>query len=791
MSAEEQQVRAFEFAGAPEGWFSILGLAAAALTVYAVIWLYRHESRGSAGRGLRLALAGVRLAALLLLVLIWLDPIMATIHIRNVPACVIVLADASTSMGIADAGGAADELPRTRAEAVRELLRRDDGEWLRRLAERNELRVYTFGDRPHRRALASSDSNSSSATRPASQPAWAWDATEDATDLGAALTRALDDARDQPIAALIVFSDGAFNRGMAVDALAAIARGARVPIYAISVGAAQEPPNLRVARLTAPRTGAQGDPLELRAQIEAAGLPRQRVTVELTRRPSDAAEDAKDEVVETREIEVGDGAPADLDFVVDADAAGEFVFSLRVAGPAQEAVERDNTRRVVVRVLDERLRVLLVAGHASFDYRRVTQLFERDGSIELSCWLQSADENALRDGDVPIDHLPRDPSEIFEYDVLLLMDPDPGELNSSWALAVRRLIDEFRGGVLFQAGPQYATRFLRDERLTDLLSILPVASDPDADVRISEQGAYRTSASPLAPPDEAWGHPLLRLNDDDDVNRRMWDALPGVFWYLPVLRERPLATVLLRHGGRAHAGRYGQPVLLSVQPFGGGRTAFLAFDSTWRWRATAEPYFNRFWIQLVRYLGQARRQGSNKRGSIELARDDVRVGDVLDVEVRMLDEKFLPWRAEEIAAEVRTEDGAARLLALKAIPARPGWFEARLAVDWTGPALIRTPLPDDAAGAGLTKYLYVEEPDLEFQTLRSRPDLMAQLADETSGAALKLADAEGLPGRIENGDRVLRSRGPDEPLWDNGWTMSLIALLLGVEWVVRRRHYLL
>ncbi|RMF75000.1 MAG: VWA domain-containing protein, partial [Planctomycetota bacterium] len=718
---EQQLVREFEFAGAPEGWLRLIALAAAAVAIYVVLWLYRRESRGSAGVRLRMVLAGLRLAALALLALIALDPILATIHIRKIPACVIVLADASSSMQIADAVGAGGQAVRSRADVVRDLLGRNGGEWLRRLARSNELRLYTFGDQPER--LSAPTENDEAHETAASQPAWAWTATQPASDLGAAFVRALDEARGRPIAAIIVLSDGAVNRGASVDALAAAARAVRAPVFGVGVGAAQEPPNLRVARFTAPRTGALGDPIELSGRIESHGLPPQAVTVELTRQSAQGDGRDAEQVIETRELDVGEDAPGDVAFVVPADDAGEFVYRLRARGGAAEAVESDNTRRAVVRVLDESLRVLLVAGHATYDYRNVTQLFERDRTIDLSCWLQSADENALRDGDTPLDHLPREPSELFAYDVVLLMDPDPSELDSSWALAVRRFVDEFRGGVLYQAGPQYATRFLRDERVTDLLSILPVARDPDADVRISEMGAYRTKAAPFLVPDDAWGHPLAQLHRDERINRRVWSALPGVYWYLPVLRERPLASVLLRHGGRAHAGRYGQPVLLAVQPFGGGRTAFLAFDSTWRWRATAETYFNHFWVQLARYLGQARRAGAGKRGAIELARDDARVGDILRIEAQVLDEKFLPWRAEQIAGEIRADDGVRRPLRFTPIAARPGWFETRALVDWTGPALIAVPLPNASDDEALTRYVYIDEPDLEFQSLRARPDL--------------------------------------------------------------------
>ena len=80
-------------------------------------------------------------------------------------------------------------------------------------------------------------------------------------------------------------------------------------------------------------------------------------------------------------------------------------------------------------MLEDQLRVLLVAGRPSYDYRHLTRLLERDRTIELSCWLQSADAHAVRDGNKTLVALPREPAEVFAYDALILLDPDPDELD--------------------------------------------------------------------------------------------------------------------------------------------------------------------------------------------------------------------------------------------------------------------------------------------------------------------------------------------------------------------------
>ena len=809
-SITEEQYSTPELAGAPEGWSAVLGLLVLAGLGYVVFWLYRREARVGAPPRLRMALACLRSAVVLLLAVVWIEPVIATYTIRTITASVVVLTDVSASMGIVDtdegaAGDAVDRSP-TRIEHVRRLLDADDNAWLKRLASQNDLVMYTFGEQTTRRALPPSVATVAAADAPDGDSTddrmrddvGPLAATQGHTDMGEALATVLADLGESPVAGIVVISDGIFNRGISVEDMAARALRAKAPVHTVGVGSPLEPRNLRITGITAPATVARGDPFELQVEASAAGIERTPVRLELVARPVVAGVGGE-RVVATREITVGgDQTNVAVRLRIDPDVAGEMAYEAHLAALPGEAVDADNRGRTIVHVLDERLRILLVAGRPSYEYRYVARLFERDAAIDLSCWLQSADAHAVRDGNTVIAELPRTPDELFQYDALLLLDPDPREFDSAWAITVRRLVDEFAGGILLQAGPHCASRFLRDPRLEELVNILPIVPDPDADVHLSEQGAFRTRDQKVVIPAESRAHPLLRLQSGAEANQAIWDALPGVWWYLPVLREKPLATVLMRHGSTAYATRYGQPVLLAAQPFGTGRTVYLGFENTWRWRSTGELYFERFWTQLVRYLTQPRREGASKRGTIIIDRQVIRPGDYVKIEARVLDASFAPWHAGEVECRVELPDGTERTLALEAIPGRAGWFTARLAVDWAGPSVIRVPLPgqdaltgDEAVPQMLIKHLDVETSDIEMRSLAMRADQLTELAERTGADYVPLAEADSLPDRIENATRVHPVRGSERALWDNGWSLGLIATLLGVEWFVRRRNHLL
>jgi len=822
----EEQQQVFELGRAPEGWWGLLVLGMVVALCCAVVWFYRREARAGASLPVRIGLASLRCTVILLLAGIGLDPSIATYTRQTIRATVAVLVDDSASMSIVDVPGPAGggdtpspaetiadrpaAVPPPRIGRVADFLSRNDGQWLRRLAARNELRLYSFGER----------------AAPLVMPLAA---AQSATDLGQALTQALGDAGESPLAAVIVFSDGGLNRGLLAEDVALLARRSGVTLYSVAVGEEREPPNLRITSLALPATVPHGDPLEVRIQVAGSGVPESNVRVDLlvregrsapgsgetsaTQPPASALESWRpvgsaemalrgplgQSAAERQAPDPGEARVGQVRFVVNPERAGEFVYRAVVRSVPGEVLLDDNSREASMQVTDQPLRVLIVAGRPSFDYRFVSRLFERDRSIDVSCWLQSADARAVRDGDTPIGELPRRPEELFQYDAVLLLDPDPRELDTAWAITVRRLVDELGGGLLLAAGPHYTGRFLTDPRLEELTALLPIVADPDPSGTTAPERwqPFRTAAWPLELVEEAAGHPLVEMSPDPERNRAIWRALPGTWWHLPVLRAKPLASVLLRHSHRPFGNQYGPAVLLAVQPFGAGRSAFLGFDSSWRWRATGEPYFNRFWIQAVRYLALARRQSASRRGTIVVDRESLNAGEFVGIEARVLDESFAPWHEPEISARLEFPDGSEQKLVLSAIAGREGWFSGRVALHKGGTTAIRIPLPGGEASSteqagSLVKRVTVFTPDREMASLRLYARELRLLAEQTGGRYVRLEDAEPLPHWIENATvEKPPVPGPRASLWDNAGVLGLLTALLAAEWLLRRRNHLL
>jgi len=489
----------------------------------------------------------------------------------------------------------------------------------------------------------------------------------------------------------------------------------------------------------------------------------------------------------------GCGAVEPVTFELRQDRVGRFVYTVEVPIVEGETVVDDNSRQVTVNVIDARTRVLLVSGGPSWEYRFLSRLLERDDTFDVSCWLLSADYTAVRDGNTIIDHLPAVAEELFEYDVIVLLSPDPQAIDESWCQLVDTMVTEHGGGLLFSAGRAFAPEFLRDRSLKPLHDLLPVTLDPEADLVLNEIGHYQLTASPVEIPETAFGHPVMRLADDPVATKLLWQGIGDVYWHYPVLHEKPAATVLMRHGNARMRNSYGGHVLAALQFVGAGRTGFIAFDGTWRWRRYGIERFDRFWVQLVRHLAEGKLLGGVKRGMILTDSEEYSLGSAVTVSARLYDRQFKPLKRDQVEARYSV-DGESATFSLTSQPDRPGWFEGRFVPDRSGHYLVTLRLPDQLGDDPLEikREVHVVRPNIEIlRPQMDRANLVALAEESQNGRYFEIDEATAVPGLIPDLHEEIAVRSRPTMLWDNWMVLVLLLVLLSVEWGVRKWNRML
>jgi len=834
MLAADTIERQLEFANLPEGWMALGLFVVFVVLVGSVLFIYRAEQRiGVSGRA-RLFLAGLRCAVIVLLAVIWLEPTLARFVHRRMEASTLILVDASASMGLQDRypdsknaqqvaraleGTSIDDPTQmTRAAIVGARLAKHNHELLRKLAANNPVSLFQFGDRltplgrviPHEQVpilLDTQDQRNLPTSQPTSRPAGreagaatelVLSADEQATDVGQAVRHAIESQAGSPVAAVVVFSDGRFNRGEPVEVVARYAREKKIPIHVVGVGDLSLPRNISVAAVEAPPSVFVKDPFQITAHLRSQGVPLNDLRdglleVQLLERDTDSDRGL---LLQSKQVAVRpDGLIDPVVFHHQMTEAAERQLLVRVEPQEAEAIVNDNEKQVTVRALDNKMRVLVVAGTPSWTYRYLTRLFERDATVDLSCWLQSADRDAVRDGNTVIDHFPRDRQELLAYDGILLLDPDPQGFESAWISHVETLVAEEGAGLLYVAGSQNARRFAHDPNVSVLYDLLPVAIDPsEADLIINELGHFQTVAWPPVIAPAVANHAILTLSDSPEDNTRIWSELPGIYWHYPVQRAKPVATVFLRHSNPRMRNSDGGHVLLASQFLGSGRTGYLAYDSMWRWRSLGDQYFNRFWVQLLRHLVEGRRLSGRKRGFIQLERDEYAVGEVVTVEARITRPDRRPMLREQFEATLTVAGRPQPVMTLTAQPGRPGWYRGQFVPTTVGAHKIRIGLStrDGSGPVSIRSQVRVGQPQLEFRATTLDRESLEVLAHQSAGGRyLSIDEVDQLVALIPSKTTNLILTGQPTSLWDRWWTLALLVGLLGIEWAGRKAAHLL
>lgn len=800
----------------PEGWLGVAGLALLVAIVWAVFWMYRKEGRIGASARVRAFLACVRCAVLLMLAVILLEPVRVRILRRWVDSYTVLLVDESSSMDLADTyreesmarrvqrvvGDVGSE-PLRRSDLAARVLKRDNRAFLRGLAKNNRVRFYGYSDEPRLRATirATREGTESKGGAGAARPDALLGvkdvpidvaATGPATNMERAVLRPVESLGSAPIAALVVLSDGGFNQGAPVEEIARFARDRQVPIHVVGIGDPSSPRNIRITEILAPPNAFQKDPFAVSARLSAEGIDGE--TIQVLLRERNATKGGSPRVVESKTVRVGPGGTVEpVVFQRRQGTTGRFVYTVEVPPLEGESVLDDNSKQTTVNVIDSRTRVLLVASGPSWDYRFVSRLLTRDDTFDLSCWLQSADYSAVRDGNTIIDHLPITAEELFEYDVVVLMDPDEEELSDEWCLLIDTMVTEYGGGLLYAAARAHTPTLMRDRSLKALHDLLPVSLDPEADLVLNEVGHYQLSGAPLKIPSTAYGHPVMKLADDPTSTKLAWQGVGDIYWHYPVLREKPVATVLMRHGHPRMRNSYGAHVLAAVQFVGAGRTGFLAVDGSWRWRRYGVELFDRFWVQLIRYLAEGKLLGGTKRGMLLTEADQYSLGEAVTVTARLFDTQYKPLRRDQVLAQYDL-DGEKGDFVLTARRDRPGWFEGRFVPYRTGSYHISLKMVDPKTSDLLEigREIRVARPNIEIlRPQMDRAKLMTLAEQSHGGRYFEVDEAAALPGLIPDLHEEIPIRSRPRTLWDHWITLVVLLTLLSVEWGVRKWNRML
>ncbi|MCA9135443.1 MAG: hypothetical protein KDB00_01755 [Planctomycetales bacterium] len=631
-------------------------------------------------------------------------------------------------------------------------------------------------------------------------------ATDDASLLSGALQRLSSRIADGQTRAVVVFSDGAVEIGDQMSELVAAYREQDIPVYTMLPDQNEMLGDIAITKLSVPSDVANGDKATIRGVIESRGFDGQRVVVAI--RPADRPHSTP---LATLPITLGRDTTA-CELVVTADPSyGDLAIEVPVQ--SGEAVSTNNRITFQLTKRDRKISVLYMEGTSAEECRWLQDALHADPDIKcvsMTVNNQYAARPQLQRIDDAYRGFPETREELFQYDVVICSDIaytafTPEQIDWTVELVSRR-----GGGFVMVGG--YTSFGAGGWDRTPWEGLIPF----DMTNRRDLVNQYFQ----VVVPEQAQSHPIWEILEDPQANRAALASMPPFSGTNLISRVKPAATLLGQT--QSPLNQVGIMPVFACESYGRGRTFAMSTDTTvgWgtrferEWGSNGNGYYQKFWRNVVRWLAENSLASQQRL----IARTDQVIyapDETIQLVAEAYDSEFKPTTNYRLTARFASGDSqnasTAQALThvtdvgsvdvghvdLTAVPSAQHYT-----------ASIPAELPqsiDDPASPMQTVHLEVTAWDgdekvatnsIELQVIhrsdewlnpQSRPETLALVAEAGGGRMLTSADELNRLLRsfdVAAGEIMVHKL----PMWDHWILWTLILLILGVDWTLRRRR---
>jgi hypothetical protein len=456
---------------------------------------------------------------------------------------------------------------------------------------------------------------------------------------------------------------------------------------------------------------------------------------------------------------------------------GEYVLEARFeADGTGEVLAENNTGRAALRVVDRRLKVLLLDQAPRWEFKYLEAMLLREQRVELSCFLFEGDREIARvPGSPYLGEFPVRAEDLFDFDLVLLGDVDPRFLTEGRLSLLGDYVSSAGGALVVIAGKRFMPAAFGRTELEQLLPV-ELAGRTIGSSRTSAVRPLRLSLTPAGRESV-----MLRLGDDSGVSEALWGRLPPIYWTARVERAKPAAEVLLT--GPDPASGSGTTPVVALHRYGAGEVLFVGTDNFWRFRRNVgDRYHTILWGQIIQRMAGARLLTEAPRVNLKANGRRFRQGDRVRIYARLFTASWEPREEEVVQAVLAVGDNSDRRqeVILRAVPGQPGIYRAELAAG--PPGNYRLALPGDRVAT--LDYTVIDD-NREYARAALNEPLLRDLARQTGGAYLPLAQLDELPAALTRRTARLTSF-KEVDLWSSPLFFGLLILFITIEWIVRK-----
>jgi hypothetical protein len=318
-------------------------------------------------------------------------PLLEVTALTPQPNVVGILLDNSISMQVEDFAGA------PRSALIRQQLDANNGGLRRALQRQFETRLFKFG----------------ASTQPLTDIE-ALDYGDGDSNLGDALEIVQETLRGQPLAGLVVISDGALQANAKLDQQLLALRAAQIPLHVIGVGQTGYPRDIEISQVKLPRQVLKGSRVIAEVTLTQQGYDGQAVDLVVT-------DDGR--ILQKQPLRLAPGRQS-VKLEMTTEESGARMLKFFLADQAGEQITANNQRQEILTVNDSRIRILYYEGEPRFEMKFVRRAIADDANLAVTGLIRTADAKYYRVGIESPQELrngfPITRDELFAYDALIL-----------------------------------------------------------------------------------------------------------------------------------------------------------------------------------------------------------------------------------------------------------------------------------------------------------------------------------------------------------------------------------
>jgi len=682
----------------------------------------------------RYLLAVLRGTALTFIIFAVCEPLLRLTHASTAKPVIAVLVDNSLSMSLTDDTG-------NREEILRSIL---GSPALRGESPNAEFELFTFSSSLHK---IGKDSLRLTGTT---------------TDIASAF-HSLKSSSLPGLQAVLLLSDGNYNSG---ENPLYEAEKFGAPIFTVGIGDSLDQKDIVIQRLSTNSIAYVQSKVPLDATVRVSGFENQKLAVRLL-------EDGKQidqQFIDLPPAISGRVSEYPIHFSFSPTESGVRKYTISIPPQSGEVTAKNNAKSVLVKVLKNKMKVVVVAGGPSADVAAVMQALRSDPNIEPFLAVQQP--NGLF-ANRPLSET----APISSADCLILIALPTGTTSGSTLQTISNAVSARQLPVMFTAG-----RTLDFRKLAQLTSILPFQTVSD---KIDEQLAF-----PNVSPEQA-NHILVRVSDNALFD---WSKLPPIYTSLGSFAAKPEAVVLATT--RIQGFPINNPLLVARSAAGEKSFGVLGYGiSRWRLLAGAshetETFFDPWLSNIVRWL-TTRDESQHVR--VAPAEEIFAQGEPIEFFGQVYDASYRPVDDAELRVEISASSSKQRFEAILH-PLENGRYEGQVEALPEGEYSFAAAATSGETQLGKSEGRFsVGEQSIEYLDTKMNKPLLEQIAASSGGDFASSGKFDELMRKI--GDKPFMKPAKitttsEFELWNLPSLLSVIVALLGTEWFIRKRSGML